>query len=357
VNLYFHFVVAMPAGWLNRHQQLVVEYLQAENQARKEQLGGRRLRRTDVQRRRLATKAKAVGRAGLAQLGTVVTADTLLRWYRTRVAEKYDGSKARKPGRPCVNASIGTLIAAMARSNPTWGYTRTCGALLNLGHEVARNTVKRILTDNGLDPAPQRSRGTSWKTFLASHMGAIAGADFFTVETLSAFWLIRHYVFFVIDIGTRRVHIAGITSQPCRAWMQQIARNVTDAASGFLSGTRYLILERDPLYTHVFRRLLAEAGINVLRLPPRSLNLNAFAERFVRSIRSEGLDRVIPLSEKHLRHLVSEYVAHYHLERNRQGLGNRLLQPLATNTNSCKVPVRTRSRRSGLVNYYYQEAV
>jgi len=253
MNLYLQFTLFTLAGWVNRYQQAVIEYLQAENQALREQLGKKRIRWTDTQRRRLAEKAKAVGRSALHQLGTVVTPDTLLRWYRNLVAAKYDGAKQRGPGRPRTEQDITELVVKMARESPTWGYTRLRGALYNLGHEVARNTIKNILLAHGLEPAPERGRHTSWSTFIKSHLGAIAGADFFTVEVLRGFGLVRYYVFFVIDIATRRVHIAGITSQPCEAWMTQIARNLTDCVDGFLKQTRYLILDRDPLYTRVFR--------------------------------------------------------------------------------------------------------
>jgi len=275
MNLYLQLLLLTVSGWVNRHQQSVIEYLQAENRALRQQLGPKRIRWTDAQRRMLAEKARAVGRAALAELGPVVTPDTLLRWYRNLVAAKYDGSKKRGPGRQPTKQSIADLVVSMAQSNPTWGYTRIRGALHNLGHDIARNTVKRILLERGLEPAPERGKHTSWKTFLRSHMGAIAGADFFTVEVLRPFALVRYFVFFVIDIESRRVHIAGITNQPSRAWMKQIARNVTDCADGFLRGTRYLILDRDPLYTREFRSMLADAGVNILRLPSRSPKLKS----------------------------------------------------------------------------------
>ena len=352
MNLYLQFLLFTIAGWVNRHQQAVIEYLQAENQALREQLGNKRIRWTDTQRRRLAEKAKAIGRAALQKLGTVVTPDTLLRWYRQLVAAKYDGSKQRGPGRPPTKLDIVSLVVRMAKENPTWGYTRLRGALFNLSHEVARNTIKNILITHGLEPAPERGRRTSWHTFIKSHLGAIAGADFFTVEVLRGFGLVRYYVFFVINIATRRVHIAGITNQPSEAWMKQIGRNLTDCVDGFLKQTRYLILDRDPLYTKVFRELLRGSGVKVVRLPARSPNLNSYAERWVRSVRSECLSRVIPLGERHLRHLLSEYLIHFHQERNHQGLDNRIIEPPAANTNGGKGIVRRRERLGGLLNYY-----
>ena len=217
MNLYLQFMLFTFAGWVNRHQRAVIEYLQAENQALREQLGKKRIRWTDVQRRRLAEKAKAVGRSALSTLGTIVTPDTLLRWYRQLVTAKYDGSKQRRLGRPSTKLDVVSLVVRMAKGNPSWGYTRLRGALFNLSREVARNTIKNILLAHGLEPAPERGRHTSWSTFIKSHLGAIAGADFFTVEVLRGFGLVRYYVFFVIDIATRRVHIAGITNQPSEA--------------------------------------------------------------------------------------------------------------------------------------------
>ena len=145
-------LVLVFAGWVNRHQQDVIEYLQEENRALREQLGGKRLRFTDQQRRRLAVKAKEVGRRGLFQIETLVTPDNLLRWHRQLIARKYDGSKNRRPGRPKTAVNIQGLILKMARENPRWGYTRIRGALFNLGHEIGRNTIKRILLENGFDP-------------------------------------------------------------------------------------------------------------------------------------------------------------------------------------------------------------
>jgi putative transposase len=219
-----------------------------------------------------------------------------------------------------------------------------------------RNTIKNILLAHGLEPAPERGRRARWHTFIRSHLGAIAGADFFTVEVLRGFGLVRYWVFFIIDIGTRRVHIAGITNQPCEAWMTQIARNLTDCTDGFLKQTRYLILDRDPLYTRVFRGMLKESGVNIVRLPSRSPNLNSYAERWIRSVRSECLSRVIPLGERHLRHLLSEYLIHFHQERNHQGLDNRIVEPLAANTNAGKGIVKRRERLGALLNYYYRIA-
>ncbi len=152
-TLQLQFLISILAGWVNRGQQDLIEYLQEEHRVLREQLGAERLLLTDVQRRRLAAKAKKIGRKGLFEIGTLVTPDTLLRWYRRLIAKKYDGSQARRAGRPKTAAEIERLILRMVRDNPRWGYTRIRGALRNLGHEVGRNTIKRILLENGFDPA------------------------------------------------------------------------------------------------------------------------------------------------------------------------------------------------------------
>jgi transposase InsO family protein len=343
------------AGWMNRHQQEVIEYLQEENRALREQLGGRRLRFTDVQRRRLARRAHQIGRRGLTEIATLVTPDTLLRWYRELVARKYDGSEKRGPGRPRTSAELQRLILEMARDDPRWGYTRIQGVLRNLGYEIGRNTVKRILVENGFDPAPLRKQGMSWETFLKAHWGAIAATDFFSVEVLTRTGLVRYLVLFIIDLRTRRVEIAGIARRPDGEWMKQIARNLTDAEDGFLNGARYLIHDRDPLFTDAFRELLKLSDVKTVKLPARSPDLNAYAERFVLSIRSECLDQIIPLGERHLRKAVREYTEHYHVERNHQGRGNELIET------PCEEPsmngaVECQERLGGVLKYYRRAA-
>jgi putative transposase len=170
----------------------------------REQLGGRRLRFTDDQRRRLAVKGRIVGRCRLGELAGLVAPDTILRWYRELIARKYDGSARRLIGRPTVAADLERLVVPMATENPTWGYTRLVGALGNLGHQVGRNTVKRVLLRHGLEPAPAPARGKRmpWKTFLRTHLGAIAAADFFSVEVFTLTELVRYFVLFVIGLQT-----------------------------------------------------------------------------------------------------------------------------------------------------------
>jgi transposase InsO family protein len=352
-TLPLQFLMMIFAGWVNRHQQDVIEYIQEENRALREQLDGKRLRFTDQQRRRLAVKAKAVGRKGLFEISTAVTPDTLLRWHRQLIARKYDGSETRRQGRPKTAVEIEKLIVRMARENPRWGYTRIRGALYNVGHEIGRNTIKRILLENGFDPI--RKKGMSWKTFLKAHWGAIAATDFFSVEVITRSGLVRYFILFVIDLKTRKVEIAGILPQPNGDWMSQIARNLTDCEDGFLNGSSYLIHDRDPLFTRSFCRVLESSGIKTVKLPVRSPNLNAYAERFVRPIKSECLAEIIPLGERHLRKAVKQYTEHYHLERNHQGLENRLIEELPGVVDMDSAVVR-HERLGGVLNYYERRA-
>jgi len=175
-------VLVAVAGWMNQRQLQVIDYLREENRVLREQLGGRRLRLNDDQRRRLAARAKGLGRKLLADLATIVTPETLLSWHRKLIAQKYDSSGKRKPGRPRSVAEVEALVVRMAEENRDWGYRRIQGALSNLGHELARSTIAEMLKRHGIEPAPERSRKTTWKEFLTQHWELIVAADFFTVE-------------------------------------------------------------------------------------------------------------------------------------------------------------------------------
>jgi transposase InsO family protein len=300
----------------------------------------------------LAAKAKALGRRALRKLDTIVTPDTLLRWHRQLIARKYDGSAKRGPGRPGIIKEVEALMVRIATEN-RWGYLRIQGALANLGHTVARTTIANVLARHGIEPAPERK--TTWRQFLRTHWDVLATTDFFTVEIWRPIGLVRYHVLFVMELATRRVQIAGVIDEPYGEWMEQVARNLTDGFDGFLLGKRFLIHDRDPLFTKSFRELFASAGIETVRLPPRSPNLNPHAERFVLSIKSECLDRMMIFSEAQLRRAVDSYVEHYHLERNHQGLVNCLIDQslLAANHDGAVV---CSERLGGLLKYYHRQA-
>ena len=257
----FRLLLISIAGWLGQQQRDVIDYLQEENRVLRQQVGNKRLRFSDDQRRRLAAKAKKLGRRILREVATIVTPETLLAWHRKLIARKYDGSKQRGPGRPRTQERIQDLVVRMATENRDWGYRRIQGALANLGHEVARGTIANILKAHGLEPAPERNRKTTWKEFLLRHWEVLVAADFFTVEVWTRKGLTRYVVLFLIDLSTRRVEIAGIAAQANGLWMAQVARNLSDDVDGFLMGKRYLIHDHDPLYTDEFLGTLGAAGV------------------------------------------------------------------------------------------------
>ncbi len=343
------------AGWINRQQQDVIAYIQEENRILKNKLKGKRIRFTNDERRRLAVKGKILGRGVLREIASIVTPDTILAWHRKLVVQKWDYSKRRGPGRPPVRVEIAKLTVRMARENPSWGFTTIMGALFNLGHVVARETVRNILKEHGIEPAPERSKRLPWSTFLKAHWESMGGMDLFTVEVWTMNGLVRYYVLFFIKLSTRRIHVAGITANPHANWINQIARNVTDPIDGFLLGTRYLIMDRDGIFTAEFRNFLKQEGVKSVRLPPRSPNLNAYAERFVRSIKESCLNRMIFFGEDSLRRAINEFVEFYHHERNHQGLGNRILDPQEQICNS-DGSVECRERLGGLLRYYHRQA-
>jgi transposase InsO family protein len=348
------FLLMVAAGWVHRHQLIVIEFLQAENRLLKDRLRGRRIRFTDAERVLLAHKAKAVGRKALLELDTIVSPDTLLRWHLRLVSQKWNFADRRGAGRPCIMWNISELIVRMAQDNRSWGYTRIQGALANLNHKVGRGTIANVLKRNGIEPAPERSRRTPWSTFLKAHWEVLAASDFLTVEVWTGSGLVTHYLLFVMSLADRVVNVAGITTRPDESWMLQIARNVTDAQSGALNSKRYLIIDRDTKYSQQFRRLVQDSGTKVIRLPPMSPNLNAYAERFVRSIKDECLDRMIFVGQGSLRRAVAEYITHYHAERNHQGLENRLIVPTAVEANDSTV--HCHSHLGGTLNFYYRKA-
>lgn len=202
----FRLGLLMFAGWVNRQQLDVIDYLQEENRLLKERFGDRRMHFTDAERRRLARTAKAFGRKVLNELKTLVTPDTLMRWYRELVCAKWDHRQRRSPGRPRAMKDIVNLILRMALDNPSWGYTRIRGALANLGHPVGRGTIANILKEHGIEPAPERDKHTSWSTFLKAHWECLSATDFLTVEVLTLAGLVRGGFVVKRPSGCERAH-------------------------------------------------------------------------------------------------------------------------------------------------------
>src|SRR5216117_1722836 len=308
-------LLAYISGTVDQELLLRNEYLVTENRILRNQIKGR-VRLTDGERKTLAEIGQKLGKQALQEVATIVKPDTILAWHRKLVAQKCDGSQQRKtPGRPMINQELEALVVRMARENRSWGYDRIVGALANLGYTISDQTVGNILKRHGIAPAPERKTTTTWKEFIRTHMEVLVATDFFTDEVWTLGGLVTYYVLFFIPLGSRKVHVAGVTPYPDARWMVQIARNVTMEEWGFLASGQYLIHDRDGKYCPAFQQIIDDAGVERVVLPPRSPNLNAYAERWVRSVKDEALSRMILFGENSLWHVLHEYVDSYHQER------------------------------------------
>src|SRR2546428_5527128 len=294
-------LLAYITGTVDQELLLRNEYVVTENRILRNQITGR-VRLTDGERQTLAEIGQKLGKQALREVAKIVKPDTILGWHRQLVAQKFDGSTHRKgPGRPTIDQELEALVVRMAQENRSWAYDRIVGALANLGYTISDQTVGNILKRQGLPPAPERKTTTTWKAFIRTHMDVLVATDFFTAEVWTLGGLVTYYVLFFIHLESRKVHIAGITPHPHEAWMVQVARHVTMEAWGFLSPGPYLIHDRDGKYCPAFPQLIDEAGVTRVPLPPRSPNVNAYAERWVRSVKEECLSRVLLFGEASLR--------------------------------------------------------
>jgi putative transposase len=303
-----------------------------------------RLRRLD--RVLLAAASRAMPRGLWSSF--VVRPETLLRWHRELVRKKWTYRRRGRLGRPPIEPQVRDLILRLGRENPRWGYQRIRGELLKLGIRVSATTVRTILLRHGLDPAPRRA-GPTWTEFLRSQAEGILACDFFTVETIK---LKTIYVLFFIELQTRRVQVVGVTAHPNSAWVTQQARNL--AIDERLGDARFLVRDRDAKFSGPFDEVLRTEGVRVIRTPIRTPRANAFAERFVRTVRQECLDHVLIHDPRHLERVLQAYVAHYAKERPHRGLdlalpaGSRALRVRRTTG----TPVERRDVLGGLIHEY-----
>jgi putative transposase len=298
--------------------------------------------------------------AGLARLlprpswhGLFVRPATLLRWHRELVRRRWTYPHRR--GRPAMAAEICALVLRLARENPTWGYRRIHGELCRLGYRdrIGASTVWAILHRAGVDPAPTRS-AVSWRQFLRAQAKGVLAVDFFTVDTVL---LQRLYVLFVLEVATRRVHVLGVTSHPVGHWVTQQARNLLMELEGRIGRFRFLLRDRDTKFTAAFDAVFAAEGLRVLRTPVRAPRANAYAERWVGTVRRELLDRMLILGCRQLRSVLAEYVDHYNRHRPHRALGQT--PPLGAGRSAVVVPAGTVARRDrlgGLIHEYAQAA-
>jgi putative transposase len=270
------------------------------------------LRRTD----RLFLTAASRILPRVAWSSFLVTPQTLLRWHRELVHRKWTYQHRRSVGRPRLAEHVRELIVRMARENSRWGYLRIKGELQKLGIRVSATTIRNLLRREGLDPAPRRD-GPTWREFLHQQAAGILACDFFTVETM---WLRTYYVLFFIEVHTRRVHLAGVTTSPNGAWVTQQARNLTCDLVEAKQPIRFLIRDRDAEFTGNFDEVFRSDDVKVILTPVRAPRANAFAERFVRTVRAESLDWILIQSRRHLHRVLVEYIDHYNEQRPHRGL-------------------------------------
>ena len=249
-------LLAYITGTVDQELLLRNEYLVTENRMLRNQITGR-VRLTDAEQMTLAAIGHKLGKQALAEVATIVKPITILGWHRTLVAQKFGGSQQRQsPGRCTITQELEALIVRIARENRSWGYDRIVGALANLGLTASAQTVGNVLKRHGIAPAPERKTTTTWKEFIRTHMDVLVATDFFTAEVWTLSGLVTYYILFFLHLGSRKVHIAGMTPQPNAAWMMQIARNITMEAWGFLSPGQYLIHDRDGKYCPAFQQII-----------------------------------------------------------------------------------------------------
>jgi putative transposase len=349
VRCLFGLVAVLVRSDLSKDAELLV--VRHENQVLRRQLRGR-LRWDHADRLWLAALSRLVSRRRWPEAFPVTPA-TILRWHRNLVARKWDYASRRRPGRPSTGTSVRTLVIRMAGENPAWGHRRIQGELARLGHVIAASTVWEIL-HAGIDPAPRRA-GPTWRQFLTAQAHAIIACDFLVVETVL---LQRLYVLVFIEHGSRRLHGAGVTACPTGAWAAQQARNLAMDLGDRLGTLRFLIHDRDPVFTTAFAEVFRSEGLRVVPTLPKTPRMNAICERVIGTLRRELLDRILILGERHLALVLGEYVAHYNGHRPHQ---SRQQQPPDIEAQPVRDVADLRSVRrkrvvAGVVNEYHHAA-
>jgi transposase len=310
-----------------------------------------RPRFTALDRTLLAAASRAIPRDRWTSF--LVTPQTLLRWHRELVRRKWTYRNRRKPGRPPIDPEVAALVLRMARENPRWGCVRIAGELRKLGIRVSATTIRTLLRRHGFGPAPRRS-GPTWTQFLRAQAAAIVACDFFTVETIR---LQTPYVLFFIELSTRRVLVAGVTDSPSSAWVIQQARNVTMDLDDQARPIRFLLRDHDATFTGSFDEVFHTQGAEVIRTPIQAPKANAYAERWVQTVRAECLDWTLALGRRHLLRILRAYVGHYNQQRPHRGLALAVPEPQEQSwTVLSPEQVRRRDVLDGLIHEYHAVA-
>jgi len=276
--------------------------------------------------------------------------DTVLGWHRALVRRKWTYRRTNRGGRPRISSELEALILRLARENARWGHRRIQGELGKLGYAASASAVRAALRRHHVPPAPQRQRTTTWRDFIQRHKDQLLACDFFTVETL---WLKTLHILFFIEVGTRRVHLAGCTAHPTAAWVTQQARQLAWTLEEAGASPRFLLHDRDAKFPAAFDTVFAAGGMEIVRTPYRTPTANAYAERWVRSVRAECLDHLLIANEAHLHWILAEYVGHYNRARPHRGLGQQT--PIPCDRGARCGPVRRRDVLGGLIHEYDRE--
>ena len=300
----------------------------------------------------LTARLKTVPNRPASQLRDIVRIfqpETVLRWHRELVRRKWTFKRKAKGGRPRISQELEALIIRLARENGRWGYGKIEGELLKLGFTVSASTVRNVLNRHGILPAPVRYGSVGWRHLMRHYRQQLLACDFFTVETI---WLQTLYVLFFIGLGTRRVHLAGVTANPNGQWVAQQARQIVWALEDYEVNVRFLIHDNDGKFTAPFDTVFQSEGLHVIRTPFQAPNANAYAERWVRSVREECLDHLLILNQAHLRRVLNTFIDYYNTARPHQGLAQQ--SPVARQLTNNIGPVQRREVLGGIIGDYYR---
>ena len=363
-NYFKIMLLATLAHWISREKSDTIEFLLEYNRILKSklELGGHRIKFTDNERAKLARKGRKISRKAFSKISELISPDTILRWYNRLIAEKYT-PKTRMTTEELRRRRkyVRSLVLNISKENPTWGAGKIVGSLKHLGIRRGKTAIYKILLQNGIDPKPAggNRKNTSWLDFIRRHQHLMVGADFLTAEVLTWRGLVRYMIFFAIDCKTRKVKIFNISKEFYGEKMERIALFMSDEFDGFLKSKKYFFCDKDPLYTKKFRSILKRRGIKVKQVP--NPVFNAYAERFVQSIKSECLNHFVFFGERMLVKAVKEYEEFYNTERPHQGLDNELIMPNANSrgmqilSDFQEVPIVKSERLGGLLNFYYRK--
>ena len=299
----------------------------------------------------LTNRLKTMGNRSTSQLRNVLRIfqpETILKWHRELVRRKWMQNHKHNGGRPRIDQELEALIVRLAEENPRWGYGKIEGELLKLGVKLSQTTIRNVLNRNGIVPAPVRFGSIGWRRLMKHYKQQIIACDFFTIET---FWLKTLYVFFFIELGSRRVHLAGITANPNSAWVTQQARQFVWKIDEADANLRFLIRDRDSKFTDAFDNVFKSAGFHVIQTPVRAPDANAYAERWVRTVREECLDHLLIMNQTHLKRVLNGYINYYETSRPHQGLNQQT--PVPRQPIPYSGQVRKREVLGGIINDYY----